>query len=325
VIVSVEEIFGADWLKKTFLAGVDLTFDDNTAYPDEMFEMCMLSAFDMMEQTLGIKIRPTDIPEERHDAHDWERDKFWPFYLDHRPVRSVTGIHIRYGSFKAVEIPVSWVQLISKEHGQIHLMPSEESLGSYFFRMGIPLMTGTVLHTMSQIPGYFRFAYSAGFHSEQDTVTVAARETAVAITFEEEFPSTEYTFQLYTVAEDGTKTPVAVRGTSRSLAGVTTTLAVAPSEDTSYTWLATGVPWNLLYTVGLTAAILPLDVAGDLIAGAGIASTSIGTDGLHQSVNTTSSATNSGYGARVLQFEKELKSRIPALRSKYRSLNFGVI
>jgi hypothetical protein len=38
-----------------------------------------------------------------------------------------------------------------------------------------------------------------------------------------------------------------------------------------------------------------------------------------------SSATNAGYGARVLQFERELKSLLPALRAKYKAINMGAI
>lgn len=76
-----------------------------------------------------------------------------------------------------------------------------------------------------------------------------------------------------------------------------------------------GVPANLVEYIGMLASEGPLGIAGDLIVGAGIASQSISMDGLSQSVNTTSSATNSGYGARIQQFQKrrkELKSAIKA-------------
>ena len=66
-----------------------------------------------------------------------------------------------------------------------------------------------------------------------------------------------------------------------------------------------------------------LNIAGDLIAGAGIATQSISIDGLSQSVGTTSSATNSGYGARVIQFNKELKELMTTLRAKYKIIGFG--
>lgn len=78
------------------------------------------------------------------------------------------------------------------------------------------------------------------------------------------------------------------------------------------------VPPAITDMIGLTAALLPLDTAGDLIAGAGIASKSISMDGLSTSINTTSSATNSGYGARVLAYQKRLKTLVTNVKRDWR-------
>ncbi len=72
--------------------------------------------------------------------------------------------------------------------------------------------------------------------------------------------------------------------------------------------------------IGLAASMLPLDTAGDLIAGAGIASKSISQDGLSQSLSTTASATNSGYASRVMGYEKRLRAAETDLRAKYRGV-----
>lgn len=77
------------------------------------------------------------------------------------------------------------------------------------------------------------------------------------------------------------------------------------------------VPTDIKDAIGMKAAIQIFNIAGDLIAGAGIANTSISVPGLSQSVGTTSSATNSGYGARIIQYEKQLKATIPNLRRFY--------
>lgn len=77
------------------------------------------------------------------------------------------------------------------------------------------------------------------------------------------------------------------------------------------------VPADILDAIGMKAAIQIFNIAGDLIAGAGIANTSISIPGLSQSVGTTSSATNSGYGARIGQYEKQLKEMLPNLRRFY--------
>lgn len=76
-------------------------------------------------------------------------------------------------------------------------------------------------------------------------------------------------------------------------------------------------PPEILDCIGLIAAMLPLDTAGDLLLGAGIASQSVSLDGLSTSTGTTSSATNAGYGARVIQYGKRLDRIIKKIRRKY--------
>jgi hypothetical protein len=81
------------------------------------------------------------------------------------------------------------------------------------------------------------------------------------------------------------------------------------------------VPVEIRDLIGKYATFPSLNVAGDLIVGAGIASKSISLDGLSQSINTTSSATNAGYGARLLQYSREIKEVVPMLRRYYKRLN----
>jgi hypothetical protein len=85
------------------------------------------------------------------------------------------------------------------------------------------------------------------------------------------------------------------------------------------------IPFIINDAVGLIASMLPLDTAGDLIVGAGIASSSISLDGLSQSVGTTSSATNAGYGARMLSYKNRLKERMTTLRNYYKGIIFDSI
>lgn len=66
--------------------------------------------------------------------------------------------------------------------------------------------------------------------------------------------------------------------------------------------------------IGKKASYGPFNTAGDLIVGAGIANKSISIDGLSTSVGTTSSATNAGYGARLIQYKTELKDQMPRLQ-----------
>lgn len=84
------------------------------------------------------------------------------------------------------------------------------------------------------------------------------------------------------------------------------------------------IPWLINRYIGLKAAIDALNIAGDLILGAGIASQSLSIDGLSQSIGSTSSATNAGYGARIIQYLKEIESITPVIRNFYTGLNFRV-
>lgn len=84
------------------------------------------------------------------------------------------------------------------------------------------------------------------------------------------------------------------------------------------------VPAVIRDLVGKTASFGPLNIAGDLLGGAGIASQSISLDGLSQSFNTTSSATNAGYGARLLQYQKEIKIQMADIRRYYKGFQMQV-
>jgi hypothetical protein len=75
------------------------------------------------------------------------------------------------------------------------------------------------------------------------------------------------------------------------------------------------VPPLLKHVIGMAASIGILNIAGDLVAGAGIATKSVSVPGLSQSIGTTSSATNAGYGSRILEYQKEIKSAMPTLRA----------
>jgi hypothetical protein len=90
----------------------------------------------------------------------------------------------------------------------------------------------------------------------------------------------------------------------------------------SYTagFAAGQVPRNILDLIGMFASLGPFNIFGDLIAGAGIASISVSMDGLSQSIGTTSSATNAGYGARVIQYLKQIQKQVPHLRQYYKGI-----
>lgn len=77
------------------------------------------------------------------------------------------------------------------------------------------------------------------------------------------------------------------------------------------------IPEDILKAIGKLAAIEIFHQLGDIILGAGIASQSLGIDSLSQSISTTSSATNAGYGARITGYLDDLKRGLPLLKAKY--------
>jgi hypothetical protein len=322
-VASVFDIVTSQWLKDRFLLGVDLTLDDGSAYPDGIFEQSIRSAVAWLEQELGIVIDPELVEDEGHDAYEPNRTGFWPFALDRRPVWSVQDLRLRYGSFEAIDLPVSWVRIEDYAHARIHLIPSEDEIGSYSFRSGVPLVAGDVFQPARLIPGYFRFDYTAGFaiHSGQLTVPDGSSDNVVVSGLSPAFLRPNYTTDFTAVSGSA-----AIKIASRTSSGFTVSVTTPPAgADAVFDYLAYSVPPDILQAIGYKAALLPLDIAGDLIAGAGIASTSTSVDGLSQSINTTSSATNSGYGARVLQFEKELKSLLPALKARFKGVRLATI
>lgn len=83
------------------------------------------------------------------------------------------------------------------------------------------------------------------------------------------------------------------------------------------------VPRDLTDLVGKFASISALNIAGDLVIGAGIASSSLSIDGLSQSIQTTQSAENSAYSARIRQYLSELKEQMPIIKQRYVGLTMG--
>lgn len=90
--------------------------------------------------------------------------------------------------------------------------------------------------------------------------------------------------------------------------------------------LAAGAcPADVKHLVSLLANFNILNPAGDMLGGAGVASYSLSMGGLSQSISTTSSATNAGYGSRLIQYDKEIKRLIPAIRNAYHGPSLHVV
>ena len=84
------------------------------------------------------------------------------------------------------------------------------------------------------------------------------------------------------------------------------------------------LPADLMDLIAMKAALGPLNIAGDLIAGAGIANKSVSIDGVSQSVGTTSSATNAGYGARIIQYTKQIEEMLSIQKTYWGGINMVI-
>ncbi len=133
--------------------------------------------------------------------------------------------------------------------------------------------------------------------------------------------------QIQIVPTAGTLTEVLVGAGGSFLPGIYNGLDYLPQlfRLTTVAGFESGkVPRNIVDLIGMFAALGPFSIFGDLIAGAGIANLSLSLDGLSQTIGTTSSATNAGYGARIIQYSKQIKEQIPKLRRFYKGIGMIV-
>jgi hypothetical protein len=318
---SIYDVITKEWLQNTFLMGVDLTLDDGSPFSDMAFKLAVETSIRHIEQDIGINIVPFSTVQEKHDAELQNRLSYWPFRLDCRPLISLDQIRIRLGSFQPVEIPNSWARIVAPMHGQLHLIPSQESISSYFFQSGMPILGNFNIYyeAKSYIPGYFEFSYTAGFESRKGSVTIPAGQTEARVTL------SPMVLMKYSV----TLTPptgVTAKTFAFGQEGFSVSIPQARSEDTTITYFLDTLPSNIKHMIGLKSACnFILQVAGDLILGAGIASSSIGIDGLSQSIQTTSSAMYSGYSSRIDYYEKQYEALRAAVKAEYRITSFGAI
>ena len=317
------------WLKSRFLYGVDLTDDNGDPFPDALYVRSLTNAVEWMQSQLGIVIDTITGVEEFHDGEWKDGEAWWPFRLDRRPLQRVTEFAITYGQNEPAVLPVAWVKPVNLTHGQFHLVPTQDNLNNSFIIAGLPYIMGSLFQPRQYVPGYFRVTYDAGFCFQNGDVTALDGETFVDVVFSDSFafPTTQYGVEVsFNGRQEDQNGAVGLSVSNKTKTGFRINLRTAPAGGVaSIHWFASDMPGNMVQAIGLKAALTPLDVAGDLIVGAGIASKSISMDGLSMNINTTSSATNAGYGARVGQYERELKAIMGSLRKRWQIMNVSMV
>jgi hypothetical protein len=329
--MPITDILTVQYLKDNYLFGVKLLNDDATPFPDSLFEAAIHSSISVAERELSIVLRKNmRVKRERHDVMSWQGESFYMMNVDKRPIIRVDEVAIRFAAFEASVLPNAWAHVSSERHGQVQIMPGPEGLEGFSFSGGVPILGIDVLVPREYTPRWWQLSYTAGFERtsrvlgdgvEQSYGTVDVTQNSNVVTG----TGTEFT----TDFSDGQY--LKINGETKKIKSIVSDTKLL--MDTPYCATDTGLAIThldydpaIMDMICIISAMLPLDAAGDLIAGAGIANFSLSMDGLSESVGTTSSATNSGYGARVIQYRDRLKKLIlPAIKRSYKTIRTFVM
>lgn len=336
------------WLLETYLFGLDLTDDKGNPYPDSMWEEAGSTAIEWLETNLDVVVidRQRDLVERQdYEVNAWEQ---WQWVqLDRAPIRRVSKVEYVYGGdrdpTKVVEVPLPWVRVSDEDAGQVQIIPNTGTMGAAFAQLfggSLVWLNVATAGARARIPGFYRVTYRAGWYggyyapglptAELTHVPPAGVEINGPIVVKLSAASGQAGTAVVVMGTDAvtglpateTLTFGAARvklETEREWSALTSVeLSVPGSAETWAVECPHAIPRDVLHLGGMYATMWALNPAGDMIAGAGIASKSIGVDGLSQSISTTASATNAGYGSRLIQYWNDIKRQLPALRAKYR-------
>ena len=328
---SIRDIITVDFLKNTSLVGIGLTTDDGSEFPDDLFETAINAAINSIESELGIVFDHQDCVEKQDAASD-QRRAWWQMALDQRPLKKVDELKIAYGQYPETNVPLAWVNINSDASAQIALIPTSETLGAFNFNNSIPLMIDPITNYSyyRYVPSYFKVSYQAGFNYRKGTASIPVGETELLIDLGEtliDIPN--FTFA---ITDDGRNVSPAIPTSARAIAtGIGKTSFKIKLNQAGVdgpvllNWQVHTVPQALIKTISQVAALLPLDIAGNLIASAGIASQTLSVDGLSQEIHTTASATSSGFGATIISYQKQIADTMNAMKKKYSTVGFGTL
>lgn len=326
------------WLKARYLAGLRLTDDEGVEYDDGLYIQTIANGIAAIEDELGLHLGGIQRRQlERHDRTDYDEEGWHFKRLQRRPVRAVTRLQWKFGNFQGASLPTSFIEHTSPLMGDIRVVPSADSIESAALA-SVSVFYTAGMHHMT--PGWWTLDYLYGFDDRRRAVAVG--------TFAERFylhgpltlepstaPATGQTFtavvsgnlldttQLDGVGAADTETITWSAGerypqtTAREWSRLTTVVFSATAGTPTFS-MEGPLSWPVILEdcVGLVASMLPLDTAGDLLVGAGIASDTTSFDGLSVSKNTTASATNHGLGAKVKNYQDRLKRNLDRIKSR---------
>lgn len=321
---SIYDILTVQWVKDTFLAGVDLTDDYGVPFHPNVFSESLRKAVAYLEKTLDIAIDTCEVKGERHDLHDERANAFYPMDLQARPILGIDKFLYVYGTVQTIDVPVTWLQVVDALQARVHILPSKDQINLISSYLQLPALYAP----RSFVPGYFSVDYRAGFRVFTGDQAVAANAASQAVVFlpNETFERSNYFSWFQLVNPNPADADITAVAVQRTVGGFLLKLSRAPANNLTVRWYVTDIPDDLRFVLGAYAALLPLTVAGDLVLGAGVASRSIGLDGLSQNINTTKSGPNGGaFKARIRDLMEECDKIFTLLKGSYRTFKVSAL
>lgn len=316
------DIINKQLLVDTVLAGVDLRLEDGEEFADAMWTRSIEQGISYVESSLDVLLKERIIKGERQE-HTPDYDNNWVrFHITRVPVQSITRLTGNYGNLTPIEYPVSWAQLDSAFAGYVSIIPTATSAGVNDFiqdtgGLRIELFYGS----QAGVPGWYGINYKAGFPCFKGDLTIADGEEEVTYTYPDSPIHPDFRPEIFSISS------ALVEVTEISNESVTfATVSGEPAlGDIDFSFLIHTFPQLVIDLILRRAGQYALAVAGDLILGAGIAGFSRSMDSLVEAVQSTSSPTNSGYGARILQFEREAQQIEALLKPMFRGHSFFAV
>lgn len=337
------------WLINTFLFGISLTDDTNTPFPDSIFIEGLGNAKQFMADRLDICV-DRQAYTERHDLSRSTAGEWFMIRLGKRPVHSIQKVQLMVGASPVpVDIPLSWVQQFDADGGIFWLVPTADDIQN-LHAMQYSILSARQWAAWGNLPGFISVEYNVGYDlpfeiiadPEFGTWTPPSTQSIcgrLKIRIQTQSGATPPS-RTFTITGTNITTGLADTETVTVASGSSTWSTKGWTAITSVTWdtcegdiLFTGnfrdntnnavykpMDYALLEIGGKVASFSILNPAGDLIAGAGIASKSQSVGGVSQSVSTTSSATNSGYGARIIQYRQDIEKDLPMIRRRFHGI-----
>lgn len=326
-VASIRKILTTDWVKETFLPGIDLTDENGNPFSNEVFENALQSAIATTSQELDLVMDPIVVSNERHDMTDRERQSYFALYMTKRPMLPMSKeagdkAEFVFGNQSLADFPLEWVTCMDPFYGYIHIIPQGDNL-----QKTLPIIVPSLSYfRYDYIPGWWRFRYRAGFQMYTGTAVIPQGQTSIAVPFaaDEVFVKSDYYIQYALVspnAGDVDQVPYAV---DKQLDSMTLQVNRQTAAALTIRWYVTSIPDNLRKLIGIRAAKSPLAIAGNLVLGAGIQSKALGLDGMSQNIAAAKRG-RGAFGDLLTAMEVEEAAILQGLLKSLRRVNFSSI